>query len=60
MAMGWLLKQRSLGDVARVGGRLATTTVQVAGAIATVKRFRGRLGLKERAKGEEIVERRAA
>src|SRR6185436_6118138 len=60
MAMGWLLSGRSPGGVARVGGRLAKTTVQVAGAIAVVQRLRGRLGVKERAKAEEIVERRAA
>jgi membrane protein len=39
---GWLLRGRSSSEIARTGGRLAKTTMQVASAIAAVERFRGR------------------
>jgi hypothetical protein len=54
---GWLLRGRSLGDVARVGGRVAGVGLQVAAAVAAIERFRGRGGAPEEATEEELIER---
>ena len=58
---GWLIRGVSLGEAARIGGRAARITVQVAAAVAAVERFRGRRrGRHEGTTEEELVERRAA
>ena len=57
---GWLLRRQSLSGVAHAGGRLATTTMQVAAAIAAVERFREWVDAREARTEGRRIERRAA
>jgi membrane protein len=55
---GWLLRHRPAREVAATGGRLASTALQVAAAIAALERFR-RPRTDEEAR-EQAIEQRAA
>jgi membrane protein len=58
---GWLMRGVSVGEAARIGGRVARITVQVAAAAAAIERFRARRrGRHEGATEQELIERRAA
>ena len=63
--VGWLLRRRSLSEIAGTGGRLARNTMHIAAAIAAIERFRGQVDVDDRTvdekpKEETVIERRAA
>ena len=63
--VGWLLRRRSLSEVAGAGGRLARNTMHIAAAIAAIERFRGQGDVDDGTVDEEpteekVIERRAA
>jgi membrane protein len=63
--VGWLLRRRSLSEIAGTGGRLARNTMHIAAAIAAIERFRGQVDVDDRTVDEEpkeetVIERRAA
>jgi membrane protein len=58
---GWLIRGRSLGEAARIGGQVVGATLQVAAAVSAIERFRERRrNGHENATEEELIERRAA
>ena len=58
VAAGWLLRRRPVTEVASTSNRLASTALQVAGAIAAVERFR-RPRTDEEARDQAIRQRAA-
>jgi membrane protein len=63
--VGWLIRRRSLSEVAGTGGRLARNTMHIAAAIAAIERFRGQGGVDDRTVDEppteeKVIEKRAA
>jgi membrane protein len=59
VVVGWLLRERPAAQVASLGGRLMSSALQVAAAIAAVERFR-HPRTDEEARERAIEERRAA
>jgi hypothetical protein len=57
--VGWLLRRRSLSEVAGTGGRLARTTMQIAAAIAAIERSRGQVDVDDKTVDEEPTEEKA-
>ena len=65
VVLGWLLRRRSLSEVAGTGGRLARNTMHIAATIAAIERFRGQADVDEstadeKPTEEKVIERRAA
>jgi hypothetical protein len=63
--VGWLLRRRTLSEVAGTGGRLARNTMHIAAALAAIERFRGRIAVDDQTTDEEpaddkVIEQRAA
>jgi len=58
---GWLMRGIKVGEVARVGGQVAKTALQVAAAVAVIQQFREhRRRAREKATEDGLTERRAA